>query len=114
VKIFESTREKMSALFTAALDGAADHEGPFFLWAKIHESDFYSLEAPWRPIYYRGGDRSQPLPPPYDLATPPGAQKTEDQQAATRQRYTSAVRWVASHRDRVAPMNLAQVMATVD
>lgn len=110
VKLFTDPGVDAGGLLEAELQAAADHEGgPFFLWAKVHESDFYAETEPWRPIYYQGGDRRYPLAPPYDLKTRPAGSLARGKIEVMWRHYESALRWVADNTRRVTPVNLRQV-----
>ena len=88
--------------------------GPWFVWGKVHDNDFFSRGNYWRPIYYRDGDRKHPLKPPYDL----GAASSQPKSAAGKQSswglYESGVVWAADNRAKVTPMNLDQVLGLLE
>jgi hypothetical protein len=115
VQLFRRLAGTAAEELEGALRGA-DPEGPYFLWIKIHETNFYVNNSPWRPIYYEGGDTRYPLKPPYDLtrAADDSYLKAERQTEATWQLYKESVEWVAANRGRLTPMNLRQVMDLVE
>ena len=84
--------------------------GPWFVWGKVHDNDFFSRGNYWRPIYYRDGERKAPLKAPYDLDLASSKPKSEAGKASSWALYESGVVWAAENRQRAAPMNLDQVL----
>ncbi len=106
-KLFEHVGEDAGRAFEAALAEARNKgrvAAPVFLGVKMHDNDFFAAQSAWVTIYAQGGKR-----PDWDVAlkAPP---LSEAEQEAIWMLYEETVRYAASQRERVTPLNLPLVL----
>ncbi|MFQ5578586.1 MAG: hypothetical protein ACE5G8_16530 [Anaerolineae bacterium] len=106
-KLFEHVGEDAGPAFEAALAqalAAQPGDTPAFVGVKMHDNDFFATQSAWVTVYVQGGKR-----PDWDISlqAPPLSQVEQEAQWAL---YEQTVRYAASQRERVTPVNLPLVL----
>ncbi|RME81929.1 MAG: hypothetical protein D6775_12265, partial [Caldilineae bacterium] len=86
---------------------AQQGDAPVFIGIKMHDNDFFAMQSAWVTVYVQGRKR-----PPWDVSQK-APLLSPAEQAARWTLYEQTVRYVASQRQRLTPVNLPQILAMV-